>query len=116
MDEYSRTSLYNIRKIVCIFKIKLYRHFPIIFYDLWYILQIWMIYLLLIDGNVTIDTFIQFICLFALCKVGDQVRVLLSVCGFQSNVNLSYQQTCTFIKCLERSAYIDPDVAFFLKQ
>lgn len=69
--------------------------------------EIYQKYFSLYNGCVNMNFFLVFLCLFSFGRLGNQVRVLLSVCGIHSNVGLSQTQASTFITCLSRNAMND---------
>lgn len=69
--------------------------------------EIYQKFFSLYNGGVNLNFFLVFLCLFAFGRLGNQIRVLLSVCGIHSNVGLSQTQATYFLSQLNKNATSD---------
>lgn len=74
------------------------------------------LYYLNIENKVTLENLIPFIFLFALLPLEKSGRILMSINGIQSNLTLTYQQTCYFFRNLNQDYLLDAGVSHWLKK
>lgn len=106
-------SLHRIYRFHGLFFNRKYWYSRFVFSEVWYIYI--YIYIYCIENRVTVDNFIPFIFLFALLPLNKSGRILMSINGIQSNVSLTYQQTCYFFRNLNQEYYLDENVNHWLK-